>query len=67
MAVRAAGAGYTPRLVDAPVTPEEELLDALSRLEVGLGKIVEFLEVLLCEVIAAGGSATPPGGRRQRS
>lgn len=42
--------------MDKPVTPEEELLDALSRLEVGLQKVVDFLEILMCEVIAAGGS-----------
>ena len=42
--------------MDTPVTPEEELLDALHGLEVGLLKLVDFLEILLCEAIAAGGS-----------
>lgn len=47
---------YTAPPMDKPVTPEEELLDALHRLEVGLRKVVDFLEILMCEVIAAGGS-----------
>jgi hypothetical protein len=47
---------YTTPPMDTPVTPEEELLDALHGLEVGLLKLVDFLEILLCEAIAAGSS-----------
>jgi hypothetical protein len=42
--------------MDRPVTPEEELLDAVSALALTLEKMLEMLEVLACEVIVAGGA-----------
>jgi len=45
--------------MDRPVTPEEELLDAVSALALTLEKMLEMLEVLACEVIVAGGSIHP--------
>ena len=40
--------------MDKPITPEEELLDAVSQLTLSLEKLLELLEVLACEVIVAG-------------
>jgi hypothetical protein len=42
--------------MDKPVTPEEELLDAVSALTLTLEKLHDLLEVLACEVIVAGGA-----------
>lgn len=47
---------YTPRAMDSPVRPEEELADALSSLALTMEKMLEMLEVLACEVILSGGS-----------
>jgi hypothetical protein len=45
--------------MDAPVTPDEKLRDALASLGVGLEKVVDMLEILLCELIAAGATFHP--------
>jgi len=52
--------GYTPAPMDAPVRPEEQLVDAISSLTLTLEKMLEMLEVLACEIVLAGGSQTPP-------
>jgi len=46
--------------MDAPVRPEEQLVDAISSLTLTLEKMLEMLEVLACEIVLAGGSQTPP-------
>ena len=42
--------------MDKPVTPEEELLDAVSALALTLEKMLDMLEILACEIIMSGGS-----------
>ena len=39
--------------MDKPVTPAEELADALSSLVLSLDRLREALEILACEMIAA--------------
>lgn len=40
--------------MDKPVTPAEELADALSSLVLSLDRLREALDILACEIIAAG-------------
>lgn len=40
--------------MDKPITPEEELADAVTSLALSLEKLLELLEILACELIVAG-------------
>lgn len=50
---------YTPGLMDAPLRPEEQLVDAITSLTLTLEKMCEMLEVLACEIVFAGGALPP--------
>jgi hypothetical protein len=50
---------YTPPLMDAPLRPEEQLVDAIRSLTLTLEKMLEMLEVLACELVLAGGPPPP--------
>jgi hypothetical protein len=59
IALHRASMSYTPPLMDAPLRPEEELIDAISSLTLTLEKMLEMLEVLACEIVLAGGPPPP--------
>jgi hypothetical protein len=46
--------------MDKPLTPSEELADAITSLTLSLEQLRDALEVLACEMMVAGGEARRP-------
>ena len=46
--------------MDTPLTPSEQLADAVTRLTLSLEKLRDALEILACEIIVAPGEARRP-------